>query len=112
MIDPREPVATRDNAPIVYGAGTWRAAAAEMRDFDASTRAILALPHKPGCWGPVPLTVISARGDQKTTAHHADVARLSTLGRHIVAPTSDHYLHLAQPALVRAEIDRLTRSTV
>ncbi|PRX66283.1 pimeloyl-ACP methyl ester carboxylesterase [Nonomuraea fuscirosea] len=108
MTDPREPRLTRDNVPVVFGPGTWAAAAAEMRGFEASTRTVQDLPREPGSWGSLPLTVVSAAGDRETAEHHARIARLSTLGRHVVASSTDHYLHLADPALVAREIRRVT----
>ncbi|MEO3892389.1 alpha/beta fold hydrolase [Nonomuraea sp. B5E05] len=100
MVDPREPRLTRDNVPVVFGPATWEAAAAEMRAYDTSTRAVRELPRTAGAWNSLPLVVISARGDQQTLTHHRQIAALSTHGRHIVAPVADHYLHLAEPALV------------
>ncbi|MEV4176059.1 alpha/beta fold hydrolase [Nonomuraea sp. NPDC049709] len=110
MVDPREPRLTRDNVPVVFGAATWAAAAAEMRWFDAGTRAVRGLPRVPGSWGPLPTTVISAGGNQETIEHHSRIANLSTRGRHIVAPTTDHYLHLADPALVLREIRQVLKT--
>lgn len=107
MIDPREPRLTRDNVPVVFGPGTWAAAAAEMRGFDISTRTVQDLPREPGSWGSLPLTVVSAGGNRESAEHLAQIAKLSTLGRHVVAPTTDHYLHLADPALVSREITRV-----
>ncbi|MEV4567875.1 alpha/beta fold hydrolase [Nonomuraea sp. NPDC049419] len=101
MVDPREPRLTRDNAPVVFGPATWAAAAAEMRAYDATVRAVRSLPRGPGSWGGLPLTVISAQDTREQPA------RLSTRGRHVVAATQDHYVHLAEPALVLREIHRV-----
>ncbi|GAA3164905.1 hypothetical protein GCM10020001_107310 [Nonomuraea salmonea] len=101
MVDPREPRLTRANAPVVFGPATWAAAAAEMRAYDATVRAVRGLPSGPGSWGGLPLTVISAQDGGERTA------RLSTRERHVVAATQDHYVHLAEPALVLREIHRV-----
>ncbi|GAA2888750.1 alpha/beta fold hydrolase [Nonomuraea rubra] len=109
MVDPREPRLTRDNVPVVFGPATWEAAAAEMRTYDASTRAVREQPRTAGSWGSLPVIVLSARGDQPTITHHSQIAALSTRGRHIVASTDDHYLHLADPALVLHHIRGIAR---
>jgi hypothetical protein len=109
MVDPREPRLTRDNVPVVFGPATWAAAAAEMRAYDTSTRAVRELPRSAGSWGSLPVAVISARGDQPAITHHRRIAALSTRGRHIVAATDDHYLHLAEPALALHHIRRIGR---
>ncbi|MEO3876657.1 hypothetical protein ABGB18_48570 [Nonomuraea sp. B12E4] len=57
------------------------------------------------------MTVISAGGDQEAIEHHAQVAKLSTRGRHIVAPTTDHYPHLADPTPALREIRRILAQT-
>ncbi len=51
--------------------------------------------------GDIPLAVISG-GDQPADvlAQHKDLARLSPLGRHIVAARSGHWIHLDEPDLV------------
>ncbi|MEV0999952.1 alpha/beta fold hydrolase [Nonomuraea sp. NPDC050202] len=109
MVDPRESRLTRGHVPVVFGPSTWAAAAAEMRAYDTSTRLVRALPRTAGSWGSLPLAVISARGDQPAIAHHRQIAALSTRGRHAVAPTDDHYLHLAEPALVLRHIRQIGR---
>ncbi|MFD0661571.1 alpha/beta fold hydrolase [Thermocatellispora tengchongensis] len=110
MVDPREPRLTRDNVPVVFGPSTWTAAAAEMRTYDTSTQALRKLPRTAGSWGSLPVAVISARPDQQIIAHHRQIAALSTRGRHIVAPTGDHYVHLAEPALVLHHIRQMAAS--
>jgi pimeloyl-ACP methyl ester carboxylesterase len=51
--------------------------------------------------GEMPLTVLSG-SDQpaEILAQHGDIARLSPLGRHVVAAKSGHWIHLDEPDLV------------
>lgn len=108
MVDDREPRATRDHAAVVYGPATWRAAAAEMSAYGRTAALLKALPDSPGAWGDLPLSVVSVRTQASMIDHHRRLARLSTNSSHTVAPTDDHYLHLAVPDLVVEHVRRVS----
>lgn len=101
------PSPARQHAPVVYGPSTADAAGAEAAasvDSAAQVRAAL----RPGSLGDRPLVVIPA-ADQPPDALEAlrAIARQSTRGRLVVAATSDHYVHYAQPGLITTTIDEM-----
>jgi pimeloyl-ACP methyl ester carboxylesterase len=59
------------------------------------------LPTQAGSHGPLPLVVVSgAHLTSEQLAEQDSVARLSTVGRHVVAEGSGHWVHLDRPDLV------------
>jgi pimeloyl-ACP methyl ester carboxylesterase len=65
--------------------------------------------------GNLPLVVISRTVDTTALAierdtQQADLAALSTRGRHVIAPRSGHNVHLEDPALVVRELNAIVAS--
>ncbi|MEV0588755.1 alpha/beta hydrolase [Nonomuraea sp. NPDC050310] len=96
------PDLARRHAAVVYGSGSMSAARDEALAFPTSTEQVRAA-ERPGAWSRLPVTVISpAGGDPLGT--HRDLAGRSAQGRHVLAGTGDHYVHLREPHLVAEAI--------
>ncbi len=107
LVPPEATASARANAVVVYGSASMATARAEALasvDSAAQVRATA----RPGAWGNLPVVVICAAGQPESDTEHARrVAALSSLGRVVVAATTDHYVHNAQPDLVLDEIGRV-----
>ncbi|GAA5064880.1 pimeloyl-ACP methyl ester carboxylesterase [Thermocatellispora tengchongensis] len=64
---------------------------------------------RPGAWADRPVVVIIPSGGPSAPAQR--LAALSTRGRLLVAPTTDHYVHAARPDLVIAAIRDVAASS-
>ena len=94
------PLEVLDAAPLVYGAGSHATAVRELEgSVECATRVRETM--RPGVWAELPVVVISAADSTPDDqAHHVAMARLSGLGRHIVAGSGGHYVHHEHPELV------------
>jgi len=88
--------------PIVRAHWSRPSAFSSMAQHIAILREVCStLPLRPGELGALPLVVISgAHLTPEQQAEQASVATLSTIGRHIVAEGSGHWVHLDRPDLV------------
>ncbi|MFG3421846.1 alpha/beta fold hydrolase [Micromonospora sp. NPDC048063] len=101
---PRE---VRENAAVVYRSASMAAAASEAEASVDSARLVQSTV-RPGAWQDRPVVVISAAGQSREVLeHHAQLAALSSRGRHVIADTTDHYVHYGQPQLVVDAVRRV-----
>ncbi|MFG2039909.1 hypothetical protein [Dactylosporangium sp. NPDC048998] len=100
LIPDNAPPLARWAAPVVYGPGSLTAAGAEVAASLDSARQVRATV-RPAVWGDRPIVVVAAAG-QPTAALDAQrrLAGLSSRGCFLIAGTTDHYIHYAQPDLV------------
>ncbi|MFJ6198097.1 alpha/beta fold hydrolase [Micromonospora sp. NPDC092111] len=100
LIPDNAPSLARQAAPVVYGPKSLAAAGAEAAASLDSARQVQATVH-PGAWGDRTVIVIAAAG-QPAAALTAQrrLVELSSRGRFVIADTTDHYIHYAQPDLV------------
>jgi pimeloyl-ACP methyl ester carboxylesterase len=100
LVPDNAPDLARQAVPVVYGPGTLATAGAEAAaGLDSAEQVKDGV--RPGAWGDRPTTVIAA-GGQPTAAVEAlrRLAELSSQGCLVVADTTDHYVHYAEPDLV------------
>ncbi|WP_158073956.1 alpha/beta fold hydrolase [Micromonospora sp. CB01531] len=101
------PRAAREHAAVVYRSTSMAAAASEAEASVDSARLVQSTV-RPGAWQDRPVVVISAAGQpRQVLEHHAQLAALSSRGQHIIADTTDHYVHYGQPQLVAGAVRRV-----
>ncbi|TDC65967.1 hypothetical protein E1258_04160 [Micromonospora sp. KC207] len=95
------PPLARQAAPVVYGPKSLAATGAEVASSLDSAEQVKASVVHPAAWGDRPTIVIAAAG-QPAAAVEAQrrLAELSSRGCLIIADTTDHYVHYAQPDLI------------
>ncbi|MER7471527.1 alpha/beta hydrolase [Micromonospora sp. NPDC000018] len=100
------PPAVREHAAVVYRSNSMAASAAEAAASVDSARLVQSTV-RPKAWGTWPVIVISAAGQpREALEHHAGLAALSGRGEHLIAGTTNHYVHYGQPQLVLDSVRR------
>ncbi|WP_129784580.1 alpha/beta hydrolase [Promicromonospora panici] len=104
------PAPTRQAVPVVYGPGTLATAGAEVGAGVDSAEQVQG-GASPGAWGDRPTTVIAAGGQPEAAVEALRrVAEQSSRGCLVVAGTTDHYVHYAEPDLVVSTVRDLGES--
>jgi pimeloyl-ACP methyl ester carboxylesterase len=109
-VDEHDPAAARDNSPVVYGAGTYAAALAELRAFDETLRQVRPT-LVPGRFGNRSVTIVSAGSTEPADQeHHKLLATLSARGEWLMAEGAGHVIQADRRDFVVTLIDRVRRS--
>ncbi|WP_432989423.1 alpha/beta fold hydrolase [Dactylosporangium sp. CA-233914] len=100
LIPDNAPSLARRAAPVVYGPGSLAAGGAEVAaSLDSAGQVRTTV--RPTAWGDRPVAVIAAGGQPATALDpQRRLAELSSRGCFVIADTTDHYIHYAEPDLV------------